>query len=262
MRRAASWIVWASGASLLVAPAAEAAGCRRDAVQVGDVCVDRWEASAWETTHQKTIKKLQNGKITDASQLAGVATQRGASGDDYGPACPDDASGCTSLYAASIPAVMPSVLVTWFQAAAACRNAGKRLASNQEWQLAAFGTPDTGAADDGATTCNTNSALAAVPTGSRPACVSDVGAYDMVGNLSEWVADWMPDRVQLLNDCAGWGPFSDDIMCATGSPALFGPTGLIRGGENGDGPLAGPFAVSAAWPWDSVVVGFRCARGL
>jgi formylglycine-generating enzyme required for sulfatase activity len=27
------------------------------------------------------------------------------------------------------------------------------------------------------------------PTGSHPECVSEAGAYDMVGNLHEWVAD-------------------------------------------------------------------------
>lgn len=79
--------------------------------------------------------------------------------------------------------------MSWPQAAAACRNAGKRLLSNEEWQVAALGTPNPGpAGGDGATACKTDDASippAGSPelTGNAPSCVSDVGIFDMLGNV-------------------------------------------------------------------------------
>jgi formylglycine-generating enzyme required for sulfatase activity len=99
----------------------------------------------------------------------------------------------------SVPGVTPSANVTWFQAQEACANAGKRLPTNAEWQIAATGTPDPGP-DDGATDCNTSAAgVSPVDTGSRAKCVSSRGAFDMVGNRFEWVADWVP----RANGCSG-----------------------------------------------------------
>src|SRR5712691_11542219 len=122
------------------------------------------------------------------------AIQHGATGDDYGSGCPPTGNGCVNFYAVSIPGVTPSGFITWFQAAAAARNSGKRLPTNAEWQAAALGT------SDGAP-CNVSSGSVAV-TGTA-GCVSDVGAFDMVGNLSEWVADWVP---RSTFPCGSWVP--------------------------------------------------------
>jgi hypothetical protein len=78
------------------------------------------------------------------------------------------------LHAASIRGVIPAGSINWFQAAATARNSLNRLPTNQEWQVAAPGTPDD-------ISRNVSSAGVA-NTGSLPACVSDVGAFDMVGN--------------------------------------------------------------------------------
>jgi formylglycine-generating enzyme required for sulfatase activity len=43
---------------------------------------------------------------------------------------------------------------------------------------------------NGVTECNTNS-TGPVVTGSAAHCVSKWGAHDMVGNVNEWVADWI-----------------------------------------------------------------------
>jgi len=221
--------------------------------------VDTYEASVWEVSPTNTglITLIKRGTATLADLTAG-AIQRGAAGDDYGAGCPDTGNGCKDFYAVSIPGVTPSRYLTWFQATAAARNAGKRLPTNAEWQAAALGTPDTGGADNGTTTCNTDSTFAVASTGSRSACVSDVGAFDMVGNLYEWVADWVPPSTV----CPGWGAFSGDDMCLAGASTTGGPGALVRGGDFGNGSGAGVFAVYGGGPPSgaSFNFGFRAAR--
>ena len=45
--------------------------------------------------------------------------------------------------------VRPATNITWFQAQAACRLAGKHLATDEEWLAAASGTPDPAMGNDG-----------------------------------------------------------------------------------------------------------------
>jgi formylglycine-generating enzyme required for sulfatase activity len=88
--------------------------------------------------------------------------------------------------------------------------------------------------------------------------VSAFGAFDMVGNLEEWVADWVP----LSTDCPGWGAFSDDWMCFAGADADAGPGALLRGGGFGFWTDAGPLTVFGYLEpsYSSDTIGFRCAR--
>ena len=115
--------------------------CPSSMVRSGSVCIDKYEASVWETTNAGLIAKIKAGTATLA-ELQANAVQRGASADNYGAGCPDTGNGCKDFYAISIAGVTPSRYITWFQAAAAARNSGKRLPTNQEWQVAALGTPD------------------------------------------------------------------------------------------------------------------------
>jgi formylglycine-generating enzyme required for sulfatase activity len=98
-------------------------------------------------------------------------------------------------------------------------------------------------------------------TGARAKCVSNVGAFDLVGNVFEWVADWVP----LSTSCGSWGTFSDDFQCLAGAEApspTTQPGALTRGGGFFVGTDAGVFAVngdgrpSRAFSF----VGFRCGR--
>src|SRR4029450_11891605 len=109
--------------TLLLAQPAAAKQCKADAVRVGGVCGDKYEASVWEIapTNTKLIKKVQKSKVASAADLAG-ATQRGMMIDDYGAGCPDTANGCMDFYAVSIPRGTPSRGLTWFQAASGCRH--------------------------------------------------------------------------------------------------------------------------------------------
>jgi len=243
-------------------PALPVRRCGPDAVVAGAVCLDRYEASVWRvpnptTTNAPLVMRIQTGRATQAELTAGGATQLGTASDDYAP-CTGDGQNCADdIYAVSLQSVIPSASITWFQAQEACANARKRLPTSAEWQVGANGTPDPGP-DNRATDCNSASNIVA-GTGSRSACVSAGGAFDMVGNLEEWVADWVP----LSTECSGWGGFSNDRMCLTGaSTSVGGPGALMRGGSFVDGANAGPLTVlGGRRPSLSFsFMGFRCAR--
>jgi hypothetical protein len=266
-------IASASVVALLAAPAwagwpGDPAKCKPDAVKAGSVCMDKYEASVWEIpatnpagkSNKKLIGKVQNGKATLASLTAGGATQISPS-SSCSPAFPGTFPGngqwTAPLYAVSIPGVHPTACVKWFQAQQACANSRKRLPSNGEWQLAVAGTPEGAAGDDGTTQCNTFTAFDAVDTGSRSACVSSWGAFDMVGNVYEWVADWVPRSTA----CGSWGG-SSDAQCLAGAATTGEPGALIRGDCFLDGTNVGPFSVAGTLSpsVSSLGIGFRCAR--
>ena len=261
--RTATTTCLAAGMVMGVMAAANATStCRPDAVEAGSVCLDRYEASVWRvpnpiTTNASLVTKITLGTATEADLTAAGATPLGTEGDDYAP-CTNDGQNCANdIYAMSLASEIPSANVTWFQAQEACANAGKRLPTSAEWQVGANGTPDPGP-DNRATDCNSATNLV-VGTGSRSACVSARGAFDMVGNLDEWVADWVP----LSTTCTGWGGLSNDRMCLSGaSTAVGGPGALTRGGSFVDGPGAGPLAVLGGHrpSFSTGLVGFRCAR--
>jgi formylglycine-generating enzyme required for sulfatase activity len=229
--------------------------------------MDRYEASVWRVPNPTTVNKflvgrIRDGKATAADLAAGGATQLGESiTDDYAP-CADNGQNCANdIFAVSLPGVLPSANIAWFQAEEACANAGKRLPTSAEWQVAANGTPDPGP-DNGTTDCNTTGVdpTLTTPTGARSACVSARGAFDMVGNLAELVADWVPQSTM----CPGWASFSNDDMCLSGaSTTQNSPGALVRGGAFAalGGPLAGPLAVRDFPPFRVAgFIGFRCAR--
>ncbi len=239
--------------------------CPMDAVLSGTVCMDKYEASVWRvpnptTTNASLVSRIQKGIATATDLAAGGATPLGVSSDDYAP-CAESGQNCPNDYAVSLPGVKPSRLITWFQAQAACKNARKRLPSNAEWQAAVAGTPDPGP-DNGTTDCKTVGGYgAAVATGSRTSCVSGDGAFDMVGNLYEWVAEWVPRSTA----CGGWDPEvspTGDSQCLAGAETTDEPGALLRGGEVGDGTFAGPLTVTGQGEvaGDYEGVGFRCAR--
>jgi formylglycine-generating enzyme required for sulfatase activity len=210
-------------------------------------------------SNKTLITKIQKGAATLA-MLQTEAVQLGLrAGDLAAHGCPETGNGCVNVYAASIPGVTPAAFITWFQAAAAARNSLKRLPTNQEWQVAALGTPDPDTADDRSTTCNTLGGEA-VLTGSRSACVSDVGAFDMVANLTEWVADW----ADAANSCTAWpGSYGSDESCVGGPGFGYSnlPAAMVRGGYFAF-YTAGVFAVNATYlpSMSGNVIGFRCAR--
>ena len=248
---------------MVVVQAADAApACGPDSVPAGTVCMDRYEESVWRvpnptTTNAPLVAKIQLGAATRADLVAAGATQLGTLVDDYAPCASNGASCADDVYAVSLPAVIPAANITWFQAQEACANAGKRLPTSAEWQIGAAGTPDAGP-DNGTTNCNSN-AVSVTLTGARKDCESARGTFDMVGNLDEWVAEWVP----LSTACSSWGGLSDDLMCLFGaSTSGVGPGALLRGGDFRNRTSAGPLAVvGSGGPFNSrPFIGFRCVR--
>jgi len=209
--------------------------CPSDMATVGGICIDKYEASVWSSP---------------------------GGGTQYFNTYPCNGNGqdCNNIYARSVAGAVPSGNMTWFQAQQACANSGKRLLTNTEWQTAVSGSPDPGG-DNGTTDCNTGAYGNSVVTGSRSSCVSRWGNFDMVGNMWEYVADWLPPPTA----CPGWGAFSNDQNCGysgAGTTAM-APYAPLRGGHwNGSGSLAGPFELASGDVVLSIgiFVGFRCAR--
>jgi hypothetical protein len=259
--------------ALLIAPEAAEAQCPTGMVASGVTCVDKYEASLWKFSDPTCVRLIREGIDLPRHCMDG-ATQVGINGVDYTDAqCQFNGAGCTNIFALSLPGVIPARSINYFIAAAACRNSRKRLPSNAEWQAAALGTPDPWPQDDPANQCNLNTPSAAL-TGSRSKCVSDVGAFDMVGNVIEFVADWGP----LATTGATWDifipGFGNDVSNIGGSPAgtIYGlPGTTLRGGSfsmapnsGGTGELAGVYAIDQNGApnsiGDATAAGFRCVR--
>jgi hypothetical protein len=161
---------------------------------LGRFCVDRWEGTL--------VERKPDGSESPASP--------------YHP--PEDGH---VYIAQSRPGVIPQAYVSATQAKDACRAAGKRLCEAVEWRAACAGSQgtaypygpvkqggvchDTGASPMLAYHADTmkrgwgrvelndprNNQLegTVAKTGAHPDCVTDSGAFDMVGNLHEWTAD-------------------------------------------------------------------------
>jgi hypothetical protein len=252
------------------------AACPPDAVRVGTTCVDKYEASVWQVDPHNTalVNKIQSGTVTLADLTAGGATQLSPAPSCFPSYPPNFPRGgqwtpvagssppSPGVYAVSIPGVLPSTCIDWFQAAQACALSGKRLITNREWQDAAAGTPDPGT-DNGTSDCNISAAGHVVNTGSRANCKSSWGVFDMVGNVGEWVADWADlNDTGCTDSTTAFGFGTGDGVCFGGDGSPQVPGALLRGGAWYSSTVAGVFAAFANdGPSHSrSFIGFRCAR--
>ena len=111
--------------------------CGVDAVLAGTVCLDKYEASVWRvpnptTTNAALVRRIQQGRASQADLTAGGATQLGTALPDYAPCTANGRNCANDIYAVSLPSVLPSAFITWFQAQEACASAGKRLPTSAE----------------------------------------------------------------------------------------------------------------------------------
>ena len=128
----------------------------------------------------------------------------------------------------------PQVFITWNQAQKECTDVGKRLCGESEWTLACEGSerlPYPYGYARNAEACNIDkphpdpnerlfldprtrdAEIARLdqrdPSGAHNSCVSPFGAYDMTGNVDEWVVNesGRPHRSGLKGGY--WGPVRD-----------------------------------------------------
>ena len=268
------------------------AKCPSDMVWVdaGKFCIDKYEASQdTEAGNVFMVDINGDGDFEDTVDVYGDGTTFDETTPTY---------RAKSEYGAN-----PWTSINQVNAKAACMAAGKHLATNYEMLLAAKGTPDpytsapavgtepcqiwntgswpdySGRKPDGAEWSTSPAGTNSIKTGTAALCVSDAGAYDLIGNVWEWTDNVINNGLHpatgaslpSANRITGLDVYG--IPNSTGSATLDynydyfwinadGYRGFLRGGSWDHGSPAGLFALhlfhapSSAGP----NIGFRCAK--
>ena len=220
-------------------------------VLLADFYIDRYETTnalfetfVRATGHQTTAEREGNGWARQ--QKDGTWQQLRVSGASW--RAPNGAG-------APAPSDHPVVQVSWHDAEAYCKWAGKRLPTEAEWEKAARGTDVRRypwGEEWAAVRANGDmTAKVTRPVGSYPGGVSPYGVHDMAGNVAEWVADW--------SDASYYQRSPERNPKGLDS----GTTRALRGGSF----LSDPVSLRTAYRFldppgfRNNLIGFRCARG-
>jgi formylglycine-generating enzyme required for sulfatase activity len=211
----------------------EAVGsCPDDMVANGDGCIDKYEASVWSTS------------TGDAGTQVSPA---GPGGGSPNIVCDTDGTDCGAnaanpIYARSEAGFLPAGHISWYQAAQACANVGKRLPTTAEWQTAALGTPP---GDGGGCNITSGGSTPSLSGANDATCASPAGAFDMIGNVWEMTAE-----LDLPTTAAAGTVLSSDTLIGRSFGDDFSSTG--------DATTTTMFPVAPNTT--NGKVGFRCVR--
>ncbi len=212
-------------------PASAASGCPSEMVRVTSYCIDRWEAALVTSAEGTPLSPYYPPNARHLARVHSVwqveRTLVGSADARRMPLPPVprvQRAGKVKFKAVSRAGVVPSGYLNFYEARRACRNAGKRLCSEEEWVLACRGAAGHkhgysanyqigrcnvfrrlhpafvlhGQASLGHTDPRLNLVVehAVGPllrrTGAAKKCRTPWGSdavHDMIGNLDEWVAD-------------------------------------------------------------------------
>ncbi len=220
--------------------------------ETGGFCIDKYESSPSDTCPTKEV----GSQVDTRDNL--------------------DLKECSPV---SRPGAVPWRFISQSQAVNACAKAGKRLPTSEEWYLASLGTPDR-EGNWGNNDCQVNSNWETQPglTGRGLDCVSSAGAYDMVGNVWEWVmgeineglynGKALPEQGYVAaSDIFGMTVATTERPDANYNEDYFwiknsGVRGIARGGYWDNGADAGLYSMYLVSPpsFAGTGVGFRCAK--